>query len=157
MRRASSLSQGDFCPSITWSEPARSRHVFWGIGSSAQEPAVMKLFVWSLSMPTRVALKKLPTYQPSLIEGVYKVVIIFFKIIFQLMWGSCVHQRRFSRFQFNIFTLPIVYPAHQGGLCKWYAPLPKQNFAQPLFPVSPAHYNHPKEIVRQFFCKIYRG
>ena len=73
------------------------------------------------------------------------------------MWGSCVHQRRFSRFQFTIFTLPIVYPAHQGNLCKWYAPLPKQNFAQPLFPVSPAHYNRPKEIVRQFFCKIYRG
>ena len=89
-------------------------------------------------------------------EGVYKVVIIVFKIIFQLMSGSCVHQRRFSRFQFTIFTLPIVYPAHQGGLCKWYAPLPKQNFAQPLFPVSPAHYNHPKEIVRQFFCNIYR-
>ena len=101
MSRASSLSQGDFCSGITWSEPARSRHnseALEAVCRSIMLPAVRKLFVWSLSMPTRVALKKLPTYQPSLIEGVYKVVIIFFKIIFQVMWGSCVHQRQFSRF-----------------------------------------------------------
>ena len=101
MSRASSLSQGDVCPGITWSEPAEAAmfsEALEAVRRSIMLPAVMKLFVWSLSMPTRVALKKLPTYQPSLIEGVYKVVIIFFKIIFQLMWGSCVHQRQFSRF-----------------------------------------------------------
>ena len=79
-------------------EAAMFSEALEAVRRSIMLPAVMKLFVWSLSMPTRVALKKLPTYQPSLIEGVYKVVIIFFKIIFQLMWGSCVHQRRFSRF-----------------------------------------------------------
>ena len=79
-------------------EAAMFSEALEAVRRSIMLPAVMKLFVWSLSMPSRVALKKLPTYQPSLIEGVYKVVIIFFKIIFQLMWGSCVHQRQFSRF-----------------------------------------------------------
>ena len=103
MSRASSLSQGDFCPGIMKHEASQPEAAMFSealeaVRRSIMLPAVMKLFVWSLSMLTRMALKKLPTYQPSLIEGVYKVVIIFFKIIFQLMWGSCVHQRRFSRF-----------------------------------------------------------
>ena len=38
-----------------------------------------------------------------------------------------------------------------------YPPSPPQNFAEPLFPISPRYYSRPKRNLKQWFCKISGG